>query len=253
MANFFEELGDLASDIGSFTWNVITLDFEDAKEDLRAIGGRVQDWVVDLLGLDFDQNLTEGILVQKSGTTQAIPIVYGKRKVGINIVHIHTSGTDNSYLWMVGAICEGEIESIDNIYVDDLLYTDPKYSGHISVWEHLGSATQTVDVNLSSADPNWTVNHRLRGVAYIVIRFTWNQEPFCKTRMPIHRICFYSGISGNPPVFSPFRYELPPRHSRKPSMPWRLLCVDYCSPFARLPTGRNKCLIFPCVPFLPFP
>jgi len=105
-----------------------------------------------------------------------------------------------------------------------------------------------------SGETGWNGEQlQLSFVVSVSKRFTWNQEPFCKTRMPIHRICFYSGISGNPPVFSPFRYELPPRHSRKLSMPWRLLCVDYCSPFARLPTGRNKCLIFPCVPFLPFP
>ena len=64
-----------------------------------------------------------------------------------------------------------------------------------------------------------------------------------------HRIWFYSDISCNPPVFSLSRYGLRPRLLMLLSKPSPPLYVDYCSPFSRLPTRRNKQRQFPYVLF----
>ena len=73
----------------------------------------------------------DGVKVTKSGTNQAIPVVYGEREVGGIVVHAETNGTDNAYLYVVYAICEGPINRIRQIKIDDRVVTpsDVTYSG----------------------------------------------------------------------------------------------------------------------------
>lgn len=76
----------------------------------------------------------EGVKVTKSGTNQAIPVVYGEREVGGLVVHAETNGTDNAYLYVVYAICEGPINRIRQIKIDDRVITadDVTYSGKVN-------------------------------------------------------------------------------------------------------------------------
>ena len=148
---------------------------------------------------DFDVNAEteKGVLVNKSSNNAQIPIVYGRRQVGITRVFLETSGTDNNYLYMAGVLCEGEIESIDEIYIDDKLVTwasalshgtvtevgsgDSNFykdsTSHIQVQPFFGLDNQ-VSSSVLSTSTNWGANHRLRGVAYLALRFTWNQDIF---------------------------------------------------------------------------
>jgi hypothetical protein len=63
------------------------------------------------------------------------PVVYGERQVGITRVFLETSGTDNEYLYMAGVLCEGEIESIEEVYIDDKEVTFASALTHGSVVE----------------------------------------------------------------------------------------------------------------------
>ena len=60
-----------------------------------------------------------GILINKSSNNASIPVIYGQRQIGITRVYLQTSGTDNQYLYMAGVLCEGEINSIQQIRIDD--------------------------------------------------------------------------------------------------------------------------------------
>jgi hypothetical protein len=149
---------------------------------------------------DFDlpeSEQAQGILLNKSSNNAQIPIVYGRRQVGITRVFVETSGTDNQYLYMAGVLCEGEIESIDQIYVDEKEVTwasalshgtvvevgsgDANFyknsTSHIQVQAFLGLDNQ-VSSSILSTSTNWGANHRLRGVAYLALRFKWNQDIF---------------------------------------------------------------------------
>ena len=148
---------------------------------------------------DFDTNAEteKGVLINKSSNNAQIPIVYGRRQVGITRVFLETSGTDNNYLYMCAVLCEGEIESIDQIYIDDKLVTwasalshgtvvevgsgDTVFyksgTSHIQVQAFLGTDNQ-VSSSILSTSANWGTNHRLRGVAYLAFRFKWNQDIF---------------------------------------------------------------------------
>ena len=67
-----------------------------------------------------------GVTVSKDSNNNSIPIVYGKRQVGLTRVFVESSGTDNQYLYVAGVLCEGGgsgITAIDEVYVDDKLVT----------------------------------------------------------------------------------------------------------------------------------
>ena len=42
----------------------------------------------------------QGVLVNKSSNNENIPVVYGRRQVGIQKVFVESSGTNNNYLYL---------------------------------------------------------------------------------------------------------------------------------------------------------
>ena len=146
------------------------------------------------------QETAQGILVNKASNNTAIPVVYGKRQVGVARVFVESSGTDNTYLYMAGVLCEGGgngIESIEEIYVNDKLViwsgaltdqtvrtvnsSDTNYykdgESLISVQSFYGLDNQPVS-SLLDESTNWGSNHKLSGVAYLAFKFKWNQDAF---------------------------------------------------------------------------
>ena len=119
-----------------------------------------------------------GFLVNTQNSVAAINIIYGLRRVGGNHVFFEASGTDNEYLHLVTVLAEGEINSVENIYLNDTLSTDSKFSGYVETTVHYGSDSQTADSNLVSRISGWTSSHRLRGVAYIYTRLKYDQDVF---------------------------------------------------------------------------
>ena len=80
---------------------------------------------------------------------------------------------------------EGEVQDITDILIDDIPATDPKYSGLININVYKGSDNQTNTVDdlgaddiLRTSSEDWTADHRLRGVAYLGMRFKWDEEAF---------------------------------------------------------------------------
>jgi hypothetical protein len=84
----------------------------------------------------------------------------------------------NEYLYIALALCEGEVEEIGDVYINDVLSTDSKYSGLVSITKYLGTDAQTYSTLLAEADDTWGSNHRLRGVAYLAMRFKYDPDVF---------------------------------------------------------------------------
>ena len=61
----------------------------------------------------------KGILLTKRSNDAPIPVVYGERLLGGVQVFLETSGSDNQYLYMAVALAEGEINSVEQIIVND--------------------------------------------------------------------------------------------------------------------------------------
>jgi hypothetical protein len=142
-----------------------------------AISWAIGEIVKDDLEQELDAKYS-GTLVNKSSNIAQIPVIYGERKVGGVRSFVATSGNDNQYLYMVLAICEGEVDSIGDIYINDVISTDSKYSGLVSITKYTGTDTQTADSTLVNANIGWTSAHRLRGVAYLAIRLKWDNNVF---------------------------------------------------------------------------
>ena len=65
-----------------------------------------------------------GTKINKNSNVAQIPIVYGERRVSGTRVFVATSGADNKYLYIILSLCEGEVNSIGSVYIDDVLSSD---------------------------------------------------------------------------------------------------------------------------------
>ena len=70
---------------------------------------------------DFEET-ERGILLNKQ-VIMLVFLLYGERLIGGTRVFIETSGTDNTYLYVALVLCEGEVNSIEEIRVDDKVVT----------------------------------------------------------------------------------------------------------------------------------
>ena len=142
-------------------------------------------------------NYEQGILLNKQSNNASIPVVYGERLLGGTRIFLETSGSTNQYLYMAIVLAEGEINSIEEILVDDkpVTWTGSLTNGtvrevgsgdsnfykdstsHIKVQSFFGTDSQTVSSVLDPAT-GWGTNHRLRGICYLALRFKWNQDVF---------------------------------------------------------------------------
>ena len=190
---------------------------EDAIDVVTDVIDFVVDLVEDVIGWIYpmpeipdygdmiQDQIAKGVLLNKISANAHIPIIYGTRKVGGNVVFLETSGTDNEYLYMALVLGEGEINNITSIEINENTVTwsgsiadntqrtvgssdsnyykaDPTVDGSsaeslITIEPHFGSDSQSASTLLSGLS-SWTSNHRLRGLAYIALKFKWNRDAF---------------------------------------------------------------------------
>jgi len=170
---FSDPIGTTIGTIGQIGQSIIDVTVD--------VIGDVVSWFVEIPEFDDQQNAAaqyEGVLVNKQSNVATIPVIYGQRKVGGTRVFIGSSGADNIYLYMVLALSEGEIHSIGDVYINDILSTDSKYSGLLTINKYTGADGQAADATLVNANIGWTSAHKLSGVAYLAIRFKWDQDAF---------------------------------------------------------------------------
>jgi hypothetical protein len=186
-------IGDFLDDVGDFVRDVVDV-VVDVVEDV--VGWLIPQPEIPEFGDDFAEQQAQGILVNKFRANASIPVVYGTRKVGGNVVFLETSGTDNQYLYMALVLSEGEINSVETLFVNENQVTlsgaltdgtqrtvassDSNFfadSSLITVEAHLGTDSQSASTLLSTLT-SWTSNHRLRGLAYLALRFEWNADKF---------------------------------------------------------------------------
>ncbi len=104
-------------------------------------------------------------------------IIYGETQVsGPLLAPPFTTGLTNEFLHLVVGLAGHEVESIGDVFIDDTLSTDARFSGLIRVNKHLGSDTQVADTDLVAEVTEWTTAHRLRGIAYVYIRLKWDAD-----------------------------------------------------------------------------
>ena len=128
-----------------------------------------------------------GYQVNSRGSALDHQIIYGKVRVGGAIVYDEATGDSNKFLHRIIAVSGHEIESFDEIYINDEVATidtngnvtsPSRYDGKLRINLHLGSPDQAADSDLVSESSKWTAQHRLRGIAYIYARLEFDADVF---------------------------------------------------------------------------
>ena len=111
-------------------------------------------------------------------------IVYGKMRVGGQVVFISNSGDDNKYLHMAIAFASHEIESYEEIWFNDKrVWTlsggfQSDWGTYVTIDRKFGTDAQAASTDLVNANVLWTTNHKLSGIAYIAFRLEWDTDKF---------------------------------------------------------------------------
>ena len=133
------------------------------------------------------QTNNRGYDVNSFGSALDHQIIYGEVKTGGAVVYDNATGNNNKYLHRVIAFSGHEIDSFQEIYLDDELLTidvdgnvtsPERYNGKLRIKEHLGADNQVADTDLVSEVPEWTNNHRLQGIAYLYVRLKFDADVF---------------------------------------------------------------------------
>ena len=111
-------------------------------------------------------------------------IIYGKMRVGGNVVFIAHSGSDNKYLHLAVVFATHRITAYDEVWFNDnrIWTAAGGFQGDWGTYvtmdtTKLGTAGQTASTVLTPIT-EWTANHKLSGIAYIAFKLEWNQDKF---------------------------------------------------------------------------
>jgi hypothetical protein len=146
-----------------------------------------------------------GTTVSVKNSVATRRLIYGKTRVGGTIVYSGSSGDDNEYLWQAYALADTAykttsapynptpaLNDLVSVYFDDELVAT--YSGgtftfqpdwrlsdvqtnvspYVSIYFYDGS--QTINAGIDHSE--WTSDHELRGIAYVAIRFVYDQDRY---------------------------------------------------------------------------
>ena len=130
---------------------------------------------------------SRGYQVNSRGSALDQPVIYGKARVGGAIVYDESTGNNNKFLHRIIAVAGHEVESFDEIYINDEVVTidgsgnvtsPSRYDGKVRINLHLGASDQLADADLVAESAKWTNQHRLRGIAYMYVRFSFDADVF---------------------------------------------------------------------------
>jgi len=128
-------------------------------------------------------------LTGQSGSAVDHQIIYGKTKVGgVRLYDTSTGGETNTFLHRILAYAGHEIESYEEIYLNDDLVTidgsgnvtlPARYSGYVTIKKYYGTTTQAADTGLiADAGGAWTSLHKLSNIAYLYVKLKYNSDVF---------------------------------------------------------------------------
>ena len=123
----------------------------------------------------MDRSLSDnGILTNTQSSDEPIPILYGRHRVGGNMVYRSSTGENNKFIHTIMTLSEGPIEGIETLYLDDKPSTD--YGGLVYYEFFNGDGNQGVCTTLQAADPAW--NDNMRWTAYLYVRLEYDPNKF---------------------------------------------------------------------------
>ena len=135
-----------------------------------------------------------GTLVSGRDPIASRKVIYGTRRVGGTQVFLGTDGAENKFLYMVIALAGHEVHRIREVYFgEDRVYywdgsnhvkdtTAPQYDAGdqelFNIEFYDGADDQAASTQLVNTFADWTTDHRLRGVAYIMVQLKYSPDKF---------------------------------------------------------------------------
>ena len=146
---------------------------------------------------DFAQSGNQGIMVNKTGSSQSIPVIYGETRTGGIRVFAHTEGTvgsgddeiNNAYLHLAFVIAEGEVGACKKIYFDGVEAGSTSttgssdhgnwsiaspWSGKVQMYFRPGTDSQAEITQLGDLKGSWSPH--FKGIAYAYLRLEYESD-----------------------------------------------------------------------------
>ncbi len=146
------------------------------------------------------------VLINKQSNNDPVYILYGRQRMGGTRVYVDTSNgsgdlAGTTKLNFVLVMCEGEINTVKQVYFNDTIVWDDSNGGTLSAnssggytlggwiskyaptitsnW-YPGTTTQTVDTSLQASVGSsvWTTAHKLQGVSYFTMLLEADGEKY---------------------------------------------------------------------------
>ena len=124
-----------------------------------------------------------GQQVNMTATDEPIPVLYGynSKCSSISAFKHVAGGAADDYLYRIHVLCEGEIEAIDRAYIDDVISTDPKFSGLVTLEYHTGADAQAASTILTTDLPAMFASSDIgAGIAYAVSKIKNDPNVFTR-------------------------------------------------------------------------
>ena len=167
--------------------------FDDIFDAIGDFFSDIISWIIPIPEIPETPEQEQGVLVNKQSNNAYIPVVYGERLVGGVRAFIEVEGSSNNYLYICLVLCEGEINGITEIRIDDTAVTfdgsfahgttvtsnDTRFGTNVKVQPFFGTDDQ-VQSSLLNEDTTWnsSTNRKLSGLCYLAVRLEWDQDKF---------------------------------------------------------------------------
>ena len=132
----------------------------------------------------------QSVMTREAATSRKI--VYGRARIGGNVVYLESTGSDNKYLYLVMAVAGHEIDAYEEVWFNDEKVWDggvyqsgwatagnSSTSPYVDIQFYKGDQT-AADSGLVSASNKWTTDHKLLDTAYMVVRLTHDVDKFAQ-------------------------------------------------------------------------
>lgn len=139
----------------------------------------------------------QGVLITQQGSNINIPVIYGYRQVGGNIVYAETGADNNRYLWVAYVLSEGPVEGLRELFIDDnqlpaevipllnngqtVTVSNGKYKDRVQLQFSHGqynatpSSSNVGTWSLMQDAPSWKSSMVYNGVATLFARYEWKK------------------------------------------------------------------------------
>ncbi len=167
-------LTDVAGGIGT-TLTLGWTDPSDNKDKVEAF--------IDTLNPEEPEKEFHGRKVMVTSPDAPKRVIYGKTRVGGNLIAFETSGDDSAIAHMVVVLAPHRCDAVEEVWLGDQLAwklgegAKGQFIGKLAVYVELGNQLGANAVAVANM-PNWTFDHKVRGCTYLYLELAYDKEVY---------------------------------------------------------------------------